>query len=149
MPPFKEDKDPVMVYLSQFSLLDPSDNELCTSDYVKENLWSHDSGSHDAGHNLLQTSQQDTDSVPYATVVFNGPYQNQTASPPVYLRSESTQPLLGSEDPGSPPPYENIPGSVSVANFFTSIPQESTENEALWEEFPMLRSLENRNTDHI
>lgn len=149
MPPFKEDKDPVMVYLSHFSLLDLSDNELCNSDYVKENLWSHDSGSHDEGHNVFQTSQQDADSIPYATVVFNGPYQNQTASPPVYLRSESTQPLLGLEDPGSPPPYENMTGNVSVANFFTKIPLESTENEALWEEFPMLRSLENRNTDHI
>ncbi|XP_057195732.1 granulocyte colony-stimulating factor receptor [Triplophysa rosa] len=149
MPPFKEDKDPVMVYLSHFSLLDLSDKELCNSDYVKENLWSHDSVSHDEGHNLFQTSQENTDSVPYATVMFSGPYENQKASPPVYLRSESTQPLLGVEDPDSPPPYENMSGRVSVANFFTKIPQESTENEALWEEFPMLRSLENRNTDHI
>lgn len=138
-----------MVYLSHFSLLDLSDKDLCNSDYVKENLWSHDSASHDESHNLFQTLQQETDSVPYASVVFGGPYENQTASPPVYLRSESTQPLLGVEDPDSPPPYENMSGSVSVANFFTKIPQESIEDEALWEEFPMLRSLENRNTDHI
>ncbi|XP_056618674.1 granulocyte colony-stimulating factor receptor isoform X2 [Triplophysa dalaica] len=149
MPPFKEDKDPVMVYLSHFSLLDLTDKELCNSDYVKENLWLNDSGTHDEGHNLFQTMQENTNTVPYATVLFSAPYENQTASPPVYLRSDSTQPLLGVEDPDSPPPYENMSGRVSVANFFTKIPKESTGNEAFWEEFPMLRSLENSNTDHI
>lgn len=154
MPPFKEDKDPALVYLSHFSLLDLSDKEMCNSDYVKSNMWSHDSGSHDEGHNLFQTpssydSQQDTDSVPYATVVFSGPYQNQMGSPPVYLRSESTQPLLGVEEPGSPPPYENMLESFSKVNYFTTFPLEPTENEALWEDFPMLRSLEIRNTDKI
>ncbi|KAA0703581.1 hypothetical protein E1301_Tti020271 [Triplophysa tibetana] len=149
MPPFKEDKDPVMVYLSHFSLLDLTDKELCNSDYVKENLWSNDSGRHDEGHNLFQTTQENTNTVPYATVLFSAPYENQTASPPVYLRSDSTQPLLEVEDPDSPPPYENLSGRVSVANFFTKIPKESTGNQAFWEEFPMLRSLENRNTDHI
>lgn len=148
MPPFKEDKDPVMVYLSHFSLLDLTDKELCNSDYVKENLWLNDSGSHDEVHNLSPTTQESTNTVPYATVLFSAPYENQTASPPVYLRSDSTQPLLGVEDPDSPPPYENMSGRVSVANFFTKIPKESTGNEAFWEEFPMLRSLENRNTDH-
>lgn len=155
MPPFKEDKDPALVYLSHFSLLDLSDKEICNSDYVKDNLWSYDSGSHDEGHNLFQTpssydSQQDTDSVPYATVLFSGPYQNQTGSPPVYLRSESTQPLLGVEsESGSPPPYENISERASKVNYFTTFPLEPTENEAIWEDFPMLRSLEIRITDQI
>ncbi|XP_073727936.1 granulocyte colony-stimulating factor receptor [Misgurnus anguillicaudatus] len=154
MPPFKEDKDPVLVYLSHFSLLDLSDKEICNSDYVKGNLWSHDSGSRDEGHNLFQTpssydSQQDTDSVPYATVVFSGPYQNQTGSPPTYLRSESTQPLLGMEESGSPPPYENLSESVSKVNYFTTFPLEPTENEVIWEDFPMLRSLEIRNSNQI
>ncbi|XP_051573990.1 granulocyte colony-stimulating factor receptor-like [Myxocyprinus asiaticus] len=159
MPPFKEDKDPVLVYLSHFSLLDLSGKEQCKSDYVKENLWSHDSGSHVEGHDSLQAfssynSEQDRDSIPYATVVFGGPYQSQPAPPPVYLRSESTQPLLGVEDPGSPPPYENMPrrGSVSEVNHFTTVAQDFTENEeneAILEDFPMLRSMEFWVTDHI
>ncbi|XP_052002968.1 granulocyte colony-stimulating factor receptor [Xyrauchen texanus] len=159
MPPFKEDKDPVLVYLSHYSLLDLSDKEQCKSDYVKENLWSHDSGSHVVGHDSLQAfssynSEQNRDSIPYATVVFGGPYQSQPAPPPVYLRSESTQPLLGVEDPGSPPPYENMPcrGRISEVNHFTTVAQDSTENEeneAILKDFPMLRSLEFRVTDHI
>ncbi|KAK2903449.1 hypothetical protein Q8A67_008162 [Cirrhinus molitorella] len=159
MPPFKEDKDTVLVYLSHFSLLDLSENEPFKSDYVKENQWSHDIDSHDESHSSFQTgvrydSEHDRDSVPYATVVFGGPYQNHSSGLPAYVRSESTQPLLGAEDPGSPPPYENVSpsGSVSKVQRFTTYPQNSTEseeNEELWEEFPMLKSLEIRDTDHM
>ncbi|XP_051999376.1 granulocyte colony-stimulating factor receptor-like isoform X2 [Xyrauchen texanus] len=158
-PPFKEYKDPVLVYLSQFSLLDVSEKEQYKTDYVKENPWSHDSGSNVEGHDSLQVfssydSEQDRDSIPYATVEFGCPYQSQRSPPPVYMRSESTQPLLGVEDPRSPPPYENMPigGSVSEVNHFNRFPQDSAENEenqAIWEDFPMLRSLEFRETDHI
>lgn len=157
MPPFKEDKEPVLVYLSHFSLLDLDEKEPFKSDYVKENQWSHHIDSCDESHSSFQTcvrcdSELDRDSVPYATVLFEGPYQNHSSCPPPYVRSESTQPLLGADDPGSPPPYENVSprGSVSKVQRFTAFPQNPTEeNEELWEEFPMLRSLEITDTDHI
>uniref|UniRef100_A0A8C2EDL3 Colony stimulating factor 3 receptor (granulocyte) n=1 Tax=Cyprinus carpio TaxID=7962 RepID=A0A8C2EDL3_CYPCA len=157
MPPFKEDKEPVLVYLSHFSLLDLDEKEPFKSDYVKENQWSHHIDSCDESHSSFQTcvrcdSELDRDSVPYATVLFDGPYQNHSSCPPPYVRSESTQPLLGADDPGSPPPYENVSprGSVSKVQRFTAFPQNPTEeNEELWEEFPMLRSLEITDTDHI
>ncbi len=158
MPPFKEVKEPVLVYLSHFSLLDLDEKEPFKSDYVKENQWSHDIDSHHViSHSSFQTcvkyvSEHDRDSVLYATVVFGGPHQNHSSCPPAYICSESTQPLLGTDDPGSPPPYENVSpsGSVSKAQHFTTFPQNSTEseeNEELWEEIPMLRSLEIRDTD--
>ncbi|XP_043116635.1 granulocyte colony-stimulating factor receptor [Puntigrus tetrazona] len=160
MPSFKEDKEPVLVYLSHFSLLDLDEKEPFKSDYVKENQWSHVIDGRNESHSSIQTSdrydsEHDRDSVPYATVVFGGPYQNHSTCPPTYVRSESTQPLLGAEDPGSPPPYENLPPSgraSSKVQRFTTFPQnspESEENEELWEEFPMLRSLEIRDTEHI
>uniref|UniRef100_A0A671PZU0 Granulocyte colony-stimulating factor receptor-like n=1 Tax=Sinocyclocheilus anshuiensis TaxID=1608454 RepID=A0A671PZU0_9TELE len=152
IPPFKEDKKPVLVYLSHFSLLDLDEKEPFKSDYFKENQWSHDIDSCDESHSSFQTSvrhdsEHDRDSVPYATVVFSGPYQNHSSCPPAYVRSESTQPLLGADDAGSPPPYENVSPSSSVSKVqrFTTFPQnsiESEENEELYEEFPMLRSLE-------
>ncbi|XP_073702932.1 granulocyte colony-stimulating factor receptor [Garra rufa] len=159
MPPFKDDKEPVLVYLSHFSLLDLCENEPFKSDYVKENQWSQDIASHDESHSSFQTrvrydSEHDRDSIPYATVVFGGPYQNHSSCPPAYIRSESTQPLLGAEDPGSPSPYENVSPSENVSkvqcfNTFSQNSTDSEESEELWEEFPMLRSLEIRETDHI
>ncbi|KAL0173123.1 hypothetical protein M9458_033434, partial [Cirrhinus mrigala] len=135
MPPFNVDKEPMLVYLSHFSLLDLSENEPFKSDYVKENH-------HDEIHSSFQTcvrydTERDRDSVPYSTVVFGGPYQNHSSCPPAYVRSESTQPL--------PPPYENVSPSGSVSKNSTG----REENEELWEDFPMLRSLEIRDTDHI
>ncbi|XP_051721937.1 granulocyte colony-stimulating factor receptor isoform X3 [Ctenopharyngodon idella] len=158
MPPFKEDKDPMLVYLSHFSLLDLPEKELFKSDYIKESQWSHDIYSRDESHNSFQAcgsynSEHDRDSVPYATVVFGGPYQSHSAPLPAYVRSDSTQPLLGGDEPGSPPPYENVPlvRGVTKVKHFTAFPRNSTEseeNEELWEEFPMLRLLETRHTDH-
>lgn len=157
IPPFKEDKDPVSVFLSRFSLLDLSEKESFKGDYVKESQWSRDMDSRDGSHSSFQPcsydSEQDRDSVPYATVVFGGSYQSHSTPLPPYVRSESTQPLLGGDEPASPPPYENVSldKRVSKAKHFTAFPQSPTaseENQGLWEEFPMLRSLEIRDTDH-
>ncbi|KAK7147955.1 hypothetical protein R3I94_010471 [Phoxinus phoxinus] len=157
MPPFKEDKDPVLVFLSRFSLLDLTEKEPFEGEYVKESQWSHDVDRRDGSHSSFQArsydSEQDRDSVPYATVVFGGSYQSHSTALPPYVRSESTQPLLGADEPGSPPPYENVPlgKRVSKAKHFIAFPQDPTgseENEEIWEEFPMLRSLEIRDPDH-
>uniref|UniRef100_A0A8C1B0N6 Colony stimulating factor 3 receptor n=1 Tax=Cyprinus carpio carpio TaxID=630221 RepID=A0A8C1B0N6_CYPCA len=159
MPHCKEDMEPVLMYLSHFSLLDLAENKPFKSDYVKEDQWSHDIDSHDESHPSFQTcviydTEHDKESVPYATVVFGGPYQNHSSPPPAYVRSDSTQPLLGANNPGSPPPYENVSpsGGVSQVQHFATFLQKSTEseeNEEHWDDFPMLRSLEIRNTDHI
>ncbi|CAM4696908.1 unnamed protein product [Leuciscus chuanchicus] len=157
MPPYKEDKDPVSVFLSRFSLLDLSEKEPFKGDYVKESQWSHDMVSRNGSHRSFQAcsydSEQDKDSVPYATVVFGGSHQSHATPLPPYVRSESTQPLLGGDEPGSPPPYENVSlgRRVSKAKHFTAFLPNSTgsqENKELWEEFPMLRSLEIRDPDH-
>lgn len=153
MPPFKEDKDPVLMYLSHFSLLDLSEKELFKSDYVKESQWSRDESLNTFKARGRYDSENDGDSVPYATVVFSGPYQSHSPPLPAYVRSDSTQPLLGGDEPGSPPPYENVPRGrgVSKAKHFTAFPRNSTESEEseeLWEEFPMLSLLAIRDTDH-
>ncbi|XP_067305479.1 granulocyte colony-stimulating factor receptor [Pseudorasbora parva] len=158
LPTFKEDKDPVLVYLSHFSLLDLSEKEPLKSDYVKESQWSRDIDSRNESHNSFQDrssydSTQDRDSVPYATVVFGSSYQSHSSPMPAYVRSDSTQPLLEGDDPGSPPPYENVSlgRRVPKVKHFNAFPLNSTqseENEEVWEEFPMLKSLEIGDTDH-
>ncbi|XP_005173508.1 granulocyte colony-stimulating factor receptor isoform X1 [Danio rerio] len=145
LPAFKEDKDPVLVYLSHLSLLDMTEKEPFKSGYVKENQWPDDLNIHaDTQSCDLELERE---SVPYATVLFSTPYQINSSNPPAYVRSESTQPLLAGDEPGSPPPpYENVPrgGAVSALNRFSAFSQstQSEESDELWEEFPMLRSLE-------
>ncbi|TRY60010.1 hypothetical protein DNTS_034663 [Danionella cerebrum] len=153
MPPFTEDKDHVLVYLSHFSLLDPSEKEPFKGGCLKENQWTLDASPVD-GH-CSETSQcfdseKDIPSIPYATVVFSSPYQSNSSSPPAYTRSESTQPLLGADEPTSPPAYENVPVISGVSSPFSAFPPgntQSEESQELWEEFPMLRSLEIREAD--
>ncbi|KAF5901443.1 granulocyte colony-stimulating factor receptor, partial [Clarias magur] len=121
MPRFKEVKDPALVYLSHVSLLSLPEKELPKEDEnVKSSNWPHNGKIVDAGHDDSSCnsegfdSEQQNESVPYATVVFAGPYQRQPVPPPVYLRSESTQPLLGEEEPSSPRPYERITTQPSL-----------------------------------
>ncbi|XP_053488053.1 granulocyte colony-stimulating factor receptor [Ictalurus furcatus] len=154
MPPFKEVKDPVLVYLSHISLLCPPEKELSKGDEnIKSDNWPYNGKTVDAGYDDSShdsetfESEQQSESVPYATVVFAGPYQRQPVSPPVYLRSESTQPLLGEEEPSSPRPYEKMSTQVNVPDidhFSTFHNNLSTgeEKASLWVDFPMLRSLE-------
>lgn len=154
MPPFKEVRDPVLVYLSHVSLLSLPEKELSKGDgNIKSSSWlnngksvhaDHDDSSHDSE---TFDSEQQSESVPYATVVFAGPYQHQPVPPPVYLRSESTQPLLGEDEPSSPRPYEkmttqaNLPEVDHFSTFHKKLGARK-EKASLWEDFPMLRSLE-------
>lgn len=154
MPRFKEDKDPVLVYLSHVSLLSLPEKELSKGDEnVKNSNWPYNGKSVDAGHDDAShdsesfDSEQQNESVPYATVVFAGPYRHQPVPPPVYLRSESTQPLLGEEEPSSPRPYEKMTTQVNLPDVdhfstFHKILGAEEEKASLWVDFPMLRSLE-------
>lgn len=93
-------------------------------------------------------SGSNSDSVPYATVIFSSPCTSQTAKMPhVYLRSESTQPLLETEESFSPKYYPNLAGSRMAEEqcFFgpshDCVPEKAQESETLWNDFPFLRSL--------
>lgn len=153
MPRFKEDKEPVLVYLSPVSLLSLPEKELSKGDeYIKNSNWPYNGKSVDAGHDDSShdsesfDSEQQSESVPYATVVFAGPYRCQPVPPPVYLRSESTQPLLGEEEPSSPRPYEKMTTQVNLpdVDHFSTFRKNlgAGEKSSLWVDFPMLRSLE-------
>ncbi|KAI5614156.1 granulocyte colony-stimulating factor receptor, partial [Silurus asotus] len=153
-PPFKEDKDPMIVYLSNISILSLPEKEMLKGDEnIKINNWPYNGKSVDAGHNEPAHDsesfdlEQQSESVPYATVVFAEPYRRQPISPPVYLRSESTQPLLAEEEPSSPRQYEKITNQVNLADVhhFSSFNKNlgvKEENASLWVDFPMLRCLE-------
>lgn len=75
------------------------------------------------------------DLVPYATVIFPAPRPHE------YLRSESTQPLLGSEE--SPKCYQNVDASEGSQCFFGPCAPDEEDNAAAlqWEDFPFLRAL--------
>ncbi|KAL6488752.1 hypothetical protein MHYP_G00024930 [Metynnis hypsauchen] len=158
IPSFKEVKDPVLVYLSHFSLLSLSEKELwkgnpSTSEYLHSCKWSYDGKSVNDDHSDssrdsgIYNSGSQSESVPYATVVFANSYRTQPAAPPAYLRSESTQPLLGEEEPSSPRPYEKIStqAELTEADHFSTFQEDlgsKEERVSLWEDFPMLKSLE-------
>ncbi|XP_076827898.1 granulocyte colony-stimulating factor receptor isoform X2 [Brachyhypopomus gauderio] len=156
MPTFKEVKEPVLVYLSHFSLLSLPESELWEEDEkLRSNKWTYDRGKADEGHTDSSrdsgpyNSEQLSESVSYATVVFAGAYRSQPGPPPAYVRSDSTQPLLGEEEPSSPSPFEmSAHMDVSAVGHF-STHQENLKTEelqdSLLEDFPMLRSLETHN----
>ncbi|KAI4897445.1 hypothetical protein NFI96_022315 [Prochilodus magdalenae] len=161
IPSFKEVKDPSLVYLSHFSLLSLSEKELwkgnpSTSEYLHCGKWAYDDKSINDDHSDssrdsgIYNSGSQSESVPYATVVFANSYRTQPAAPRAYLRSESTQPLLGEEEPPSPRPFEQMSTQVelSEADHFSTFPEDlgsKEERGSLWEDFPMLKSLEIKN----
>ncbi|XP_077430983.1 granulocyte colony-stimulating factor receptor [Vanacampus margaritifer] len=82
-------------------------------------------------------SSSNSDSVPYSTVIFPAPHPHE------YLRSESTQPLLESEEFQSPKCYQNVDASENAQCFFGPCGPEEEANAATiqWEDFPFLRAL--------
>ncbi|XP_077383116.1 granulocyte colony-stimulating factor receptor isoform X2 [Festucalex cinctus] len=82
-------------------------------------------------------SSSNSDSVPYSTVIFPAPHPHE------YLRSESTQPLLESEEFQSPKRYQNVGASEDTQCFFGPCgPEEEANATAIqWEDFPFLSTL--------
>ncbi|XP_062848236.1 granulocyte colony-stimulating factor receptor [Trichomycterus rosablanca] len=155
MPSFKEYKDPALVYVSHFSLLSLSETNLWKGEKnLKCEKWKYDSGNADERHSdsspdsVAYNSDQRSESVTYATVILSAPYRSQPVPPPIYLRSESTQPLLEEEESSSPRSYEKLSSQVSLSDVdqFSTFQEDLSGDEnkvTVWEDFPMLSSLEN------
>lgn len=93
-------------------------------------------------------SGSNSDSVPYATVIFSDPCNSPIAEAShVYLRSESEQPLLETEESFSPRCYHNIEtDGMSVEQCFfgpchDSVSDDAADPDVLWKDFPFLRAL--------
>lgn len=143
-------EEPNPVYLSHLSLLDAP---VKSTKLVKE-LWlssAEDTSNHEdspCGSPFLPIYSGSTNgSVPYATVVFSSPCNSPVAKMPnVYLRSESTQPLLEAEETFTPKCYQNMAKDVAQCEqcfFGTGIEcmQSVATTDTVWDDFPFLQSL--------
>ncbi|KAJ8290217.1 hypothetical protein GJAV_G00010120 [Gymnothorax javanicus] len=145
----KEIQDPVPVHLSWFSLLDVPEKQPEKGGSGGPNmgeLWMQEGDFTSLGEPPKYASQ-DTEParevIPYATVVFANPYLRQACGPTStdYVRSDSTQPLLGEESPG-PGAYQNFQFHERGAVIETV--QNQGVSGAFWEEFPLLSVLSMR-----
>ncbi|XP_019720892.1 granulocyte colony-stimulating factor receptor [Hippocampus comes] len=133
-------EEPNPIYLSHLSFLElprkPGKEEDVTA-WLNNAEDTSDLGESICGSPFLPgLASSNGDSVPYATVIFPAPHPHE------YLRSESTQPLLGSEE--SPKCYQNVDASEGSQCFFGPCRPEEEDNAAAaiqWEDFPFLRAL--------
>ncbi|XP_058504672.1 granulocyte colony-stimulating factor receptor [Solea solea] len=148
-PSFDSD-EPNPVYLSHLSFLDIP-KKLSREE---DDLWiNHAGDTSDLGESICGSSLipgysgSNSDSVPYATVIFSGPCSSPTPTEPrVYLRSESTQPLLETDESFSPKCYQNMAATATEPCFFGSdhdcVVEEGADPAAIiWDNFPFLRAL--------
>ncbi|XP_028986143.1 granulocyte colony-stimulating factor receptor isoform X2 [Betta splendens] len=156
--PSWDNEEPNPIYLSHLSFLDLP-TKLSTED---DDLWLKGSEvTSDLGESICGSpfipgySRSNSDSVPYATVIFSGPCSSPPPKEPqVYLRSESTQPLLEAEESFSPKCYQNIAahGLPSDQCFFgpshDCVPEEGAGSVILWDDFPFLRALAMNDTQN-
>lgn len=141
----KDIQDPVPVHLSWFSLLDVPEGQPEKGESVgptMDDVWLQGGDPSDLGESLKDVSggaEPAREVVPYATVVFANPYLSQADTPTtVYLRSDSTQPLLGEESP-SPRSYQNF--HFQEGGGARESMQSQGGSSAFWEEFPLLSVL--------
>ncbi|XP_019122695.2 granulocyte colony-stimulating factor receptor [Larimichthys crocea] len=143
--------EPNPIYLSHLSFLDI----LVKLGKDDDDVWSRSpEDTSDLGESICGSpflpgySGSNTDSVPYATVIFSGQFSSPPPNVPhVYLRSESTQPLLEMEESFSPKCYQNMEtdGMPREQCFFgpcdDCIPEEAADPAILWDDFPFLQAL--------
>ncbi|XP_051262889.1 granulocyte colony-stimulating factor receptor [Dicentrarchus labrax] len=153
-----DSEDPNPIYLSHLSFLDLP-GKLSKQD---DDLWlSSAEDTSDLGESICGSpfipgySGSNCDSVPYATVIFSSPRNSTTdKAPHVYLRSESTQPLLETEESFSPKCYQNMAteGLSREQCFFGKchdcVPEEKADSDILWDDFPFLRALAMNDTQN-
>ncbi|XP_040900935.1 granulocyte colony-stimulating factor receptor [Toxotes jaculatrix] len=142
--------EPNPIYLSHLSFLDLP----MKLSKQEDDLWLNSAEeTSDLGESICGSpfipgySGSNSESVPYATVIFSGPCSSPPPKEPhVYLRSESTQPLLETEETFSPKCYQNITcdGMPRGQCFFGpchDVAEERADPEVLWDDFPFLRAL--------
>ncbi|KAL3059818.1 hypothetical protein OYC64_014419 [Pagothenia borchgrevinki] len=142
-----DNEEPNPMYLSHLSFLEfPA--KLSKKD---DDAWlSNAEDTSDLGESICGSpflpgySGSNCDSVPYATVTFSGPCDSPTPKDPhAYLRSESTQPLLETEESFTPKCYQNM--ATDKQCFFgpchDCVPEKGTDPRILWDDFPFLRAL--------
>lgn len=140
-----ENEEPNLIYLSHLSFLDIS----LKSSNENEDVWlSNAENTSDLGESICGSPFIPQYSVPYATLAFSSPCNSPTTTtPPVYLRSESTQPLLATEVSLSPLYYQNINNDeISGQQCFfgpcNDFVKDEADTEIPWDDFPLLRALE-------
>ncbi|KAM9309866.1 granulocyte colony-stimulating factor receptor isoform 1-T3 [Pholidichthys leucotaenia] len=157
--PVCDREEPNPVYLSHLSFLD-----LPTKlDKEEDNLWLNSKeDTSDLGESICGSpfipgySGSNSNSVPYATVIFSGPCNSPPSpkEPHVYLRSESTQPLLETEESFSPKCYHNMAadGMTREQWFFgpshDCITEEEEDPVIIWDDFPFLQALAMNNNQN-
>ncbi|XP_036395213.1 granulocyte colony-stimulating factor receptor isoform X1 [Megalops cyprinoides] len=144
----KDIQDPTPVHLSWFSLLEVPEGRPEKGDsQTGDERWLQGGDTSGPGESLSGSSLPPSecnsmghrDSVPYATVVFACPYRTHARAPsPIYLRSDSTQPLL-EEEPPSPGQYQNLHFQEGAED--GGCVQAQEESSAFWEDFPLLSAL--------
>ncbi|XP_061574458.1 granulocyte colony-stimulating factor receptor [Cololabis saira] len=147
-----DNDEPNPIYLSHLSFLDLA-TKLSKEDddlWLKSTEETSDLGESICGSPFIPGYPgSNINSVPYASVIFPGPCNSPTPTDPhVYLRSESTQPLLETETESfSPECYQNmvVDGMPREQCFFGSchecLPEEGEDSVIVWDEFPFLRAL--------
>ncbi|KAM4581492.1 granulocyte colony-stimulating factor receptor isoform 1-T2 [Odontesthes bonariensis] len=155
--PSWDNEEPNPIYLSHLSFLDLNTKP---SKDVDE-LWLNSAeDTSDLGESICGSpfipgyTGSNSDSVPYATVIFSGPCNSLPPKDPhVYLRSESTQPLLEMEESFSPKCYHNMmtDGMPRDQCFFgpcdDCVPEKGIELVSVWDDFPFLQALAINDTE--
>ncbi|XP_039974588.1 granulocyte colony-stimulating factor receptor isoform X2 [Xiphias gladius] len=156
--PAWDNDEPNPIYLSHLSFLDLP----MKLSKQEDDLWLNSAeDTSDLGESICgspfipEYSGSNSNSVPYATVIFSGPCSSPPPKEPhVYLRSESTQPLLESEESFSPKCYQNMAtdGIPREQCFFGPchdfLAAEGADPVTLWDDFPFLRALAMNDTQN-
>lgn len=136
-----ENEEPNLVYLSHLSFLDIP----LKSSKEDEDVWLRNvENTSDLGESICGSPFIPPDAI----MVFSSPCSSpSTKTPPVYLRSESTQPLLATEESLYPQYYQNINNDeISEKQCFfgpcNDFVKDEADTEIPWDDFPLLRSLE-------
>ncbi|XP_068613771.1 granulocyte colony-stimulating factor receptor-like [Brachionichthys hirsutus] len=144
-----DSKEPNPIYLSHLSFLDLPVKASKKEDdsWLSSGEEMNDLGESICGSPFIpEYSGSNSGSVPYATVIFSDP-RHIVKAPCVYLRSESKQPLLETEESFSPRSYQNMETDrMPVEQCFFGpchdcVSEEAEDPDILWNDFPFLRAL--------
>ncbi|XP_015230169.1 PREDICTED: interleukin-6 receptor subunit beta-like [Cyprinodon variegatus] len=155
--PSWDNNEPNPIYLSHLSFLDLTTKLSKEQDDIWLNSKEETSDLPESicGSVFMPTySSSNSESVHYATMLPSSSCSSPKPNEPVYLRSESTQPLLEAEESLTPRHYQNVPsdGMPKEQCFFgpcdDDIPEEQNNQGVIWDDFPFLRALAMNEREH-